>query len=65
MNNTLRLLAIAKSLVQKAGARHSMGDTDMIQRMHDLACELGAKCDPKKAMGDHFSKPAMKNDAND
>ena len=34
----------------------------MVQRMHDLACELGAKCDPKKATQDFFSKPAMKND---
>lgn len=56
------LLTIAKSLTQKAGARHSSKDSSMVQRMHDLACELGAKCDPKKATQDFFSKPAMKND---
>jgi HK97 family phage prohead protease len=29
---------------QKAGARHSSKDNEMLQQMHDLAVELGAKC---------------------
>ena len=53
------LLTIAKALIERSGARHSSKDSDMVQRMHDLACELGAKCDVKKATGDYFSKPAM------
>lgn len=32
------------SLVQKAGARHSARDNDLVQQMHDRACDLGAKC---------------------
>lgn len=56
------LLTIGKALIERAGARHSSKDTDMVQRMHDLACELGAKCDVKKATGDYFSKPALKAD---
>jgi hypothetical protein len=32
------------NLVQKAGARHSARDNDLIQQMHDRACELGARC---------------------
>jgi len=58
--DVLRLLSIGKVLVNQSGARHSSRDSDMVQRMHDLACELGAKCDVKKATGDYFSKPAMK-----
>lgn len=32
------------AIIQKAGARHSAKDTDLVQQMHDRACELGAKC---------------------
>ena len=60
-----RLLTIAKALTQKAGARHSSKDSGMVQKMHDLACELGAKCDVQKATSDYFSKPAMKADVAD
>lgn len=41
-----KLLALA----QKAGARHSSKDNDLIQQMHDRACELGAKCKCEEVM---------------
>lgn len=44
--------------VQKAGARHSSKDIDLIQQMHDRACELGAKCDCEGMM-DHPMLKAM------
>lgn len=42
--NTYAVAARLYSLVQKAGARHSAKDNDLVQQMHDQACELGAKC---------------------
>ena len=36
----IRLMAI----VQRAGARHSAYDNDLIQQLHDIAMELGAQC---------------------
>lgn len=38
-----KLLARAK-LVTKAGARHSRSDISLLQQVHDMAVELGAKC---------------------
>lgn len=33
------------SQVQRAGARHSRSDNDLIQQLHDLTCKLGAECE--------------------
>lgn len=30
--------------IAKAGARHSRRDVEMLQKVHDYACDLGAKC---------------------
>jgi hypothetical protein len=35
--------------VVKAGARHSKGDVEMIQKMHDTSVSLGAACGAEKA----------------
>jgi hypothetical protein len=37
------------TLMEKAGARHSAGDRDMIQQMHDHSVKLGAECAYSKA----------------
>jgi hypothetical protein len=42
--NAYEIAAKLMAQVQRAGARHSSKDNDLIQQMHDRACELGAKC---------------------
>lgn len=42
--NAYETAAKYMAIIQKAGARHSAKDTDLVQQMHDRACELGAKC---------------------
>lgn len=47
--NVVSLSEKAKDLVKradliKAGARHSKDDMGRVQKMHDMACDLGAKC---------------------
>jgi hypothetical protein len=42
--NAHQLASKYLKMVQKAGARHSSADNDLIQQMHDRACELGARC---------------------
>ena len=37
------------SLIHRAGARHSRIDNNAIQKIHDMACELGAVCPDKRA----------------
>lgn len=39
-----QLAAKYLNLIQRAGARHSARDNDLVQQMHDRACDLGAKC---------------------
>jgi 2'-5' RNA ligase len=34
------------ALIEKIGARHTGAECDVIQKMHDLALELGAECHP-------------------
>lgn len=46
MNPDTRLIDI------KAGARHSAKDAEMVQRIHDLAVSLGAKCTEVDDSGD-------------
>lgn len=42
--NAYEIAAKYLAIIQKAGARHNAKDTDLVQQMHDRACELGAKC---------------------
>jgi hypothetical protein len=42
--NAYETAAKYMAIAQKAGARHSAKDNDLVQQMHDRACELGAKC---------------------
>lgn len=37
-------LYAAEKKSEKAGARHSAGDNSLIQKAHDMLCELGAEC---------------------
>lgn len=47
LNQARKLLPLAK-MVTKAGARHSRQDTNILQQLHDMAVELGAKCNHEK-----------------
>jgi hypothetical protein len=42
--NAYEIAANLMAQVKRAGARHSAKDNDLVQQMHDRACELGAKC---------------------
>lgn len=46
------------NLIQRAGARHSARDNDLVQQMHDRACDLGAKCQCEE-MGHPMLKAAV------
>ncbi len=52
------LYLAAEALLQKRGARHSAADMERVQKIHDLALELGAKGDPaqKSANADELVK---------
>lgn len=45
------------AVIQKAGARHSKSDIEMIQKVHDLSGSLGATC---KAMEDDDAEKVLK-----
>lgn len=54
----LAMLAGVLTKLAKAGARHSAGDMNAIQGIHDSACKLGAGCEPaeKAAAADDLTK---------
>lgn len=50
--NAYETAAKYMAIIQRAGARHSAKDNDLVQQMHDRACDLGAKCKCEE-MGTH------------
>lgn len=43
-DDVVEMFAKSLAIIQKAGARHSKGDMQMIQKVHDMSTDLGAAC---------------------